>query len=460
MSRRTEKLFLFISDFIFINLAWAIYYYIRIESGWIVYANPPAFLLPLFAVYVYWLIIFSFAGLYQHWFVRSRFDEFSSVFKAVSAGSFILFFIIFIDDFMSNAPAISRFLILIYWLLMIICVSSGRIIIRSLQRNLLEKGIGLRNTAIIGSGGKALELRSMIEKFPQLGYKILGFVNLDQDVAASKDNLGKLSGVQEVIRKKNISEILIALEPSEKESLIDVIRYCSEEKVNMKILPDMYEIVSGMAKTNQIYGVPLIEVMPDIMSPAGKLTKRIIDVVISSLTLLITSPVLVITAICIKLDSKGPLFYKQVRVGRKNEEFTIYKFRSMIANSEESGPEWSGDNDPRITRVGKIIRRLYIDELPQMINVLKNDMSLIGPRPERPFFVEQLKKEIPYYYKRLSVKPGITGWAQIKHKYDSSVEDVKTKVQYDFYYIENMSLKLDFKIMINTIIVIILMRGH
>ncbi|MEO6694631.1 MAG: sugar transferase [Ignavibacteria bacterium] len=458
MSKKREKFFLFISDFLFINLAWIIYYYIRVETGWIVYANPPAFILPLAVIYFYWLIIFSFAGLYQHWFVRSRFDEFSSVFKAVSAGCFILFFVIFIDDFINNAPIISRFIILIYWLVMIIIVSFGRIMIRSLQRNLLEKGIGLRNTLIIGTGEKAVELNSMIGRFPQLGYRILGYISLNDASAIS--TLGRLENIQGVIKSNDVTEILISLQPSEKEKVIDIIRYCTEEKVNLKILPDMYEIVSGMAKTNQIYGVPLIEIMPDIMSTAGKLTKRIIDVIISAITLFVLSPVLVLTSIIIKLDTRGPVLYKQVRVGRKGEEFTIMKFRSMIANAEEYGPEWSGENDERITRVGKLIRRTYLDEIPQMINVIKNEMSLIGPRPERPFFVEQLKKEIPYYYKRLTVKPGITGWAQIKHKYDTSLEDVKTKLQYDFYYIENMSLKLDFKIMINTIIVILLMKGH
>ena len=461
MSKAKEKIFLFLSDFIFISLAWITYYYVRIESGWIVYANPPSFLIPLFVMYVYWLIIFSFAGLYQHWFVRSRFDEFSSVFKTVSFGCFILFFIIFVDDYMTNAPIISRFLILIYWLLLVVCVSSGRIIIRSVQRNLLEKGIGLRNTLIVGDGEKAAELKNMIEKYHQLGYKIIGSINLHK--GKEKNNAGvpgSIEVIRKIIKSHEVSEILIALEPNEKEDLIEVIRYCSEEKVNMKILPDMYEIVSGMAKTNQIYGVPLIEVMPDIMSPAGKLTKRLIDISFSVFTLILFSPVLLIVSICIKLDSKGPVFYRQVRVGRKGKEFTMIKFRSMTAEAEEYGPEWSGENDPRITGMGKILRRTYIDEIPQMINVLKNEMSLIGPRPERPFFVEQLKKEMPYYYKRLSVKPGITGWAQIKHKYDTSLEDVKTKIQYDFYYIENMSLKLDFKIMINTIIVIILMKGH
>lgn len=461
MSPKKEKLFLFFSDILFINIAWCIYYYIRVETGWIVYANPPEFLLPLIVIYFYWLIIFSFAGLYQHWFVRSRFDEFASVFKAASVGCFILFFVIFIDDFIRNAPIISRFLILIYWGLMIISVSTGRVIIRSVQRNLLEKGIGLRNTIIAGAGEKAANLKLMVEKYPQLGYKILGFVSISQSADdVIKANLGNLEDINTIIKINNVSEILIALEPYEKEKLIEVIKYCSDEKVNLKILPDMYEIVSGMAKTNQIYGVPLIEVMPDIMSPAGKLTKRIIDVLISVITLLILSPVFIFIAIIIKIDSRGPVLYKQVRVGKKGDEFVMYKFRSMNMNAEEYGPEWAGEHDARITSIGRIIRKTYLDEFPQMINVLKNEMSLIGPRPERPFFVQQLKKEIPYYYKRLSVKPGITGWGQIKHKYDSSLEDVKTKLQYDFYYIENMSLKLDFKIMINTIVVILLMKGH
>ncbi len=458
MSKTKEKFFLILSDIFFINLAWIFYYYLRVESGWIIYANPPAFVLPLVVVYLYWVMIFSFAGLYQHWFARSRFDEFSSVFKAVSFGCFILFFLIFIDDFINNAPIISRFLILIYWLLMVISVSAGRIIIRSVQRNLLQKGIGLRNTLIIGSGKKAAELNEMINKFPQLGYRITGFISLYEN--SEIKSAGNLEKLPEIIKSKDISEILIALELNEKEKLIDILKYCTEEKVSMKILPDMYEIVSGMAKTNQIYGVPLIEVMPDIMSQSAKLTKRLMDVFISMITLLILFPILALAALIIKLDSKGPVFYRQERVGRRGREFKMIKFRSMKENAEEYGPEWSGENDPRITRAGRFIRKTYLDEVPQMINVLKNEMSLIGPRPERPFFVEQLKKEIPYYYKRLTVKPGITGWAQIKHKYDSSLEDVKTKIQYDFYYIENMSLKLDFKIMINTLIVILLMKGH
>ncbi len=459
MSKRHEIILLVLSDFLFLNLAWSFYYYVRIETGWIPYTDPTSFLIPLLVVYLYWGIVFSFSGLYQHWFIRSRFDEFSSVIKSVSIGCFILFFVIFLDDAINNSHVISRYLILIYWSIMVITVGAGRILIRGFQMKLLERGIGFRNTVIIGTGQRAKDLLDMIIKFPQLGYKILGFISLNGGLE-SKKVLGHLSNISDIVKSNTVTEAIIVLEPDEKEKLLDILRFCSEEKLNLKILPDTYEIVSGMVKTNQIYGVPLIEVMPEIMSYGAKLFKRVMDIVIAVFMLLFLSPILLLSAILIKLTSKGKVFYRQIRTGRNGKEFTILKLRTMIENAEEYGPEWAGEKDPRITSIGRILRKAYLDEVPQMINVLKNEMSVVGPRPERPHFVEILKQEIPYYYKRLGVKPGITGWAQIKHKYDSTLDDVKVKLQYDFYYIENMSLKLDFKILINTAIVIIFMKGH
>ncbi len=459
MSKLKEKIILFSSDFISINIAWTLYYIVRIETGWIPYSSPTTFLIPLFAVYLYWIIIFAFAGLYQHWFVRSRFDEFSSVVKAASLGCFILFFVIFLDDALNNTKATSRFLIVIYWGLMIFSVGSGRILIRSIQKSMLEKGIGLRNTLIIGTGKRGKELESLVSKFPQLGYKILGFVETGKNINDSQ-TLGNITDLEKIVEKGNITEVLIALEVPEKDKLFEIIGYCPPGRVNLKILPDTYEIVSGMARTNQIYGIPLIEVMPEIMPYGSKLFKRIFDVFVSGFLLFLLSPILLLTAFLIKVTSKGTVLYKQIRVGRNGKLFDMYKFRSMFQDAEEYGPEWAGESDARITKVGRLIRKVYLDEAPQFLNVLKNDMSLVGPRPERPFFVEMLRKEIPYYYKRLSIKPGITGWAQIKHKYDSSLDDVREKLKYDFYYIENMSLKLDFKIIINTFLVIIFMKGH
>lgn len=342
---------------------------------------------------------------------------------------------------------------------MILCVSLGRILIRSFQINLLEKGIGFRNTLIVGTGARAQDLKNLIAKYKQLGYEIKGFVALKKTNDGDKI-LGELKELPAIIDKYKISEIIIALESKDKEKLFEVIKYCPQGKVTLKIMPDTYEIISGMVKTNQIYGMPLIEVMPEILPYTSRFMKRIIDVAISVLLLVAASPFIIIAVLMIKLTSKGPVLYKQVRIGKDGKKFIMFKFRSMIRNAEEYGPEWAGERDPRITKVGRVMRKIYFDEIPQFWNVLKNDMSIVGPRPERPHFVELLKKEFPYYYKRISIKPGITGWAQVKHKYDSSLDDVKVKLNYDFYYIENMSLRLDFKIMVNTFIVILFMKGH
>jgi exopolysaccharide biosynthesis polyprenyl glycosylphosphotransferase len=459
LTKRKEKILLFFSDLISVNIVWGIYYYIRILSGLIENKNPPSFLMPMVVVYLYWFLLFGFAGLYQHWFARSRFDEFSSVIKISTLGCLILFFAIFIDDINQNAVIVSRFLILIYWILLIVFVSLGRIIIRSLQLKMLEKGIGLRNTVIIGTGVKAFDLLDTVKRYPQLGYKFTGFVKLDFE-ELNENVIGDISEIHEIVENKSISEILVALEPQNKDILIEIINKCSDLNVHLKIMPDMYEIVSGMARTNQLYGIPLIEVMPELMPQGTRIIKRFIDIVSSFLILTVVSPLFIIISILIKVTSKGSVFYLQERVGRNGKKFKIYKFRSMVENAESEVPVWAGKDDKRVTSIGKFLRRTRIDEIPQFINVLKNDMSIVGPRPERPYFIEKLKKEIPYYTKRLVVKPGITGWAQIKHTYDFSVDDVKTKLQYDFYYIENMSLTLDFKIMINTIFVVFSMKGH
>jgi exopolysaccharide biosynthesis polyprenyl glycosylphosphotransferase len=253
----------------------------------------------------------------------------------------------------------------------------------------------------------------------------------------------------------------VGLDSREHDLLLEIIRLCNGHDVGMKIIPDLYDIVSGQARINSIYGFPLIEVMPELMKPWEEAMKRVVDVTVAGAILLVGLPVWILVAAAIKIDSRGPVLYRQERLGRNGTPFVMVKFRSMFVEAEkQSGPKWAEQNDPRVTRIGKIIRRMHIDEVPQFFNVLVGHMSLVGPRPERSYFVEQLEQDLPLYRRRLKVRPGITGWAQIKYRYDQSVEDVRTKLKYDLFYIENMSWRMDLKILFNTLYVMLRGKGH
>ncbi len=465
MSKSKEKILLLLTDFLMINAAWFVYSYIRLETGWFDLIIAPEFILPMIVIYFYWLIIFTFVGMYRTWFASSRFDEISTLFKATFFGIFLLFFLIFIDDYLHNVATATRILIFIYWGLFLILVGAGRIFIRSVQRSLLIKGIGRRPGLVVGYNARGKEVLDSINNAPALGIDIEAFV------AVKNENIGKdYNGIivegtteqlNEIIEKYNAKEIIIALEKEDHDILVDVISRTEGKNLSLKIVPDLYEILSGQARTSQIYGIPLIDIMPELMPVWEKKLKRLMDIFISLLLLLITSPILIIAAVAIKIDSEGPVLFKQERLGQNGKPFKVLKFRSMIKDAEKyTGPVWSQKDDPRVTRLGKFVRKARIDEIPQMVNVLKGEMSLVGPRPEREFFVEKLSKEIPYYKRRLKVRPGVTGWAQIKHKYDESIEDVKIKLRYDLFYIENMSIRMDFKILLRTVFVVLFGKGH
>lgn len=471
MSKKTERFLLIILDFLMINAAFGIYFWLRIRSGLFVFAIEPEFWLPMVAVYLYWLFWFAFFGLYRSWYAQSRLDETMTLFRTVSFGILVLFFLIFVDDESTGGRAVSRWLIIAYWLLVFGLVTIGRLGIRSLQKKLLEAGIGARNTIIIGWSRKAFDLCDMVLKYPALGYNVIGFVKVSartEKVPSKKSNeyrtipvLGSLKQLPEVIDKYGVRETLIGLDSTEHDKLLGIIESCDGYEVGMKIIPDLYDIVSGQARVSSIYGFPLIEIMPELLKPWEASLKRLSDLMVSISVLLVGFPIWIFVALLIKLDSRGPILYKQERMGLLGSVFFVYKFRSMVTDAEtKSGPVWADKNDSRVTRVGWWLRRLHIDEIPQFINVLKGDMSLVGPRPERPFFVEKLSKEIPLYRRRQRVRPGITGWAQVKHKYDQTIDDVKTKLKYDLFYIENMSWRMDLKIIFNTFYVMIRGKGH
>ncbi|MDP4220964.1 MAG: sugar transferase, partial [Bacteroidota bacterium] len=235
----------------------------------------------------------------------------------------------------------------------------------------------------------------------------------------------------------------------------------AKTNVGIKIAPDLYDIVSGQARTREIYGFPLIDINPELQRPWEEAAKRFLDAVVSFLVLLVGMPVWLLTALAVWLTSKGPVIYSQERVGKNGTIFHIYKFRSMRTDAEQSGPQWASKNDPRVTPIGRFLRKSHLDEVPQFWNVLKGDMSLVGPRPEREFFIEKLTAEIPYYTRRLKVRPGITGLYQAMiDKYDENIDDVKDRVRYDLMYIESMSFRLDLKILFRTAYMMFRGRGQ
>ncbi|HSD64497.1 MAG TPA: sugar transferase [Ignavibacteriaceae bacterium] len=465
MNKQFEKILILVVDFLTINLSFIIFFQLRVETGWFRLLVMPEFFIPMLIIYFYWLIIFTFVGMYRTWFASSRFDEISTLFKASFFGIFFLFIAIFVDDYLHGVASANRVLIFIYWGLFLVLVGAGRLIIRSVQRNLLIKGIGRKNALIIGFNEKAVEVANQLNEHRALGLDAVGYMAVNDENIGKQDNgvevIDSIKNVEKIIDEKNIKEVIIALDKKNDDLLIEIISKCEPKNVGLKIVPDLYEILSGQARTAQIYGIPLIDIMPQLMQEWEKRLKRILDIIISFVILTVSLPVIIISAIAIKMNSKGPIFFIQKRCGMNGDVFKMIKFRSMFADAEErTGPVWSAKDDPRITPVGKIIRKLRIDEIPQFVNVLKGDMSVVGPRPERPFFVEKLSEEIPYYKRRLKVRPGITGWAQVKHKYDETIEDVKIKLRYDLFYIENMSLRMDFKIIFRTIFVVLFGKGH
>lgn len=466
MPKAIEKIFLICSDFITINLTFL---------GWVLlrqflhYYTEAGFLnnsLLAFILFLYWFFMFFFFGLYKSWYAQSRFDEFVTILKTISIGVFILFIVTFdVRVDLQSTPSLSRIIIISYWLVLVFFTSLGRILLRTIQRKLLELGLGRRKTLIIGWNNKAHEIYDKIKEYPALGYDVIGFVSLSPNSVDEKYHdvkvLGYYKDIARIVEENQVEEIIIAVKQSSPKDVIKIISRCDSLMVNLKIVPDLYDIVMGYGRTNQIYGFPLIEIMPQMMPPWEQRIKRIIDVSVALMVLVVFLPIWLLVTIIIKLESPGPILFRQKRVGKDGKHFTIYKFRSMVQHAEkETGPVWAGAKDHRVTFFGKIIRKLRIDEIPQFFNVLMNDMSLIGPRPERPFFVDKLKRKIPLYTRRLRMKPGITGWAQIKGGYDTTIENVKKKLEYDLFYIENVSLRMDLKILLNTFYVMLRGKGQ
>jgi len=409
----------------------------------------------------YWSVVFWLGGLYRDFYIRSPFDEFFTVLRHTFFGSALIFGSIFFTSSTAyqNNP---RYVFILYWLVLFLLVCIGRLTARQLQRRLREQGVIKIPTILVGSVVRLRELLVDLHDEPAWGYDVRGIVVVDVPEADTRELrypiLGSLNDVRSVMQAIRPREVLVAMDHTDHDAMLKVTAEAADEGCLVKIVPDLYEIFSGQARTQQIYGSPLIEVSPELMQPWEEFAKRTLDISFSLLALCVGMPVWLLTALAVKITSKGPMFFVQDRVGRFGHVFRMAKFRSMYVD-DCRGPTWTNENDPRVTAVGRFVRKTHLDEIPQLWNVLKGEMSLVGPRPEQPFYVEKFTEMLPYYRRRLKVRPGVTGWWQVKARSNpESLEEIQLRLRYDFFYIENMSFKLDLEIMVRTVFV--MLRGH
>jgi len=410
-----------------------------------------------------WMFLYIVIDSYKDIYRISRMNMLYQTFVISAIGVLILFFGLLLNDWIPRYQAY-------YWLLAsLFALHYGitvfvRLSILTYAKYQLRTGKVGYNTIVIGGNKRAVDLYNNINsRRNRIGYNFIGFIdsngNSTNELEEQLPKLGKLDQLASVIEGERIEEVIIAIETSDHAKLRNTLSTLFDYPVVIKLIPDMYDILLGSVKMSNVYGAILIEIYPEIMPLWQRLSKRILDIILSVVALLVLSPVYLIIMLMVRLSSEGPIFYRQERIGRHGIPFNIIKFRSMYVNSEQGTPQLSQDNDSRITKWGGIMRKLRLDELPQFWNVVKGEMSLVGPRPERRFFIDQIVEHAPHYKQLLKVRPGITSWGQVKFGYASNLEEMLERLKFDILYIENMSLGLDFRILLATILTVIQGRG-
>jgi exopolysaccharide biosynthesis polyprenyl glycosylphosphotransferase len=393
------------------------------------------------------LVVFFFYKSYHQRHVASTIDEFYRIFVGVSVATLLTTALL---SFLKDTLDYRRSMILYAWAAGLLTITLGRFFYGRWLRFMQKRGQGLERVLIVGTGEVGRTILQKIQYTPELGYQVVGFVDTEckPETVMGLPVLGSINDLPNIIESQGASEVIIGLPEASHQELVGIISHCEREKVSIRVFPDVFQIMASEVTIRDLGGLPLLTVR-DVALRGWKLTlKRIVDILLSSLALLVLSPVMMLTALMIKLDSPGPALFVQERMGLDAKPFPMIKFRSMRQDAEAHGPGWTVQNDPRRTRVGTFIRRTSVDELPQFINVLVGDMSLVGPRPEQPAYVEQFRQSIPRYMDRHREKAGLTGWAQVNGlRGDSSIVE---RTKYDLWYIENWSLWLDFKIILRT----------
>jgi exopolysaccharide biosynthesis polyprenyl glycosylphosphotransferase len=444
-------------------LTWLLFYFLRTVIYNYHFSVPPGFYLGLFLYSAGWLSLHFLSGAYESIYQKSGLTEIVRTMLVSLIGCLgLLFFFILKNPQENNNNYYKEFFALLVPVFILTVIL--RLLFLKISGNQLKNNTVFFNILLIGSGKNATQFfKTFTQTNVDTGYKICSFLNtngnngLQLPETISKYN--DLTKLHHIITADKIEEVVITIEKNERSTLNRILQLLSDKDVNIKIIPDAVDIISGAVQTNNVMGVPLIDVHSGLLPAWQKNIKRFIDIILSTLGLILLFPLMVYSGIRTKLTSKGGIFFLQERIGYKGKPFIIYKFRSMVQDAEKAGPLLSSDNDPRITNWGKVMRTWRLDELPQLWNILKGEMSLVGPRPERKFYIDQIVEEHPEYKYLFKVKPGLTSWGMVKFGYATSVEEMKLRMPYDLMYIENVSILLDLRIMFHTLAIIFKGKG-
>lgn len=464
---RRQRIKYIVADIVSVLIAWVLFFVFRrieIESNVIreiqLFSPVYNFKELLFGIPFFWLFIFWLSGYYNQPYRKSRLTELAQTFLSTFFGSIALFFILLLDDPVVDYRDYYLSLIVLFAIYFSVVYLFRYTITLIATRQIHTRKIGF-NTLIVGAGKNAKAIYDELESMKMSsGHFIQGFISCEgEQVAEGLNVLGDLSRLDDIVKEKEIREVIIAMDSVDRDAIFPAIHKLYQYDVIVRLIPRVYDFLIGSIRIVSIYGTPLVTALEVPMNDFEKNVKFLFDKVFSCVMLILLSPLLLILSILVKLSSDGPILYQQERIGLYGKPFKILKFRTMRMDAEASGPQLAKEGDNRVTKIGHYYRKYRFDELPQFINVLRGDMSIVGPRPERKYFGEKIAEKAPYYGLVHRVKPGITSWATVKYGYASDIDQMVRRLHYDIIYLDNTSLLVDLKILIYTVITVVTGRG-